>query len=201
MSVIYFQILQHREGFNFQSCFPNQEPPEQGTAANMHTQEEARVSDATVVSTSVICISSDSWDWKVAYCTPEMGFIAEKHSLLTSKMNIRNGLALEEWKSFRCVVWRKRLWSQFSPVHEQDRRIQGGLHSLPLKPGAGSGAGVGGFLVVWCWQGAQNPASGILLCLRHPFMQGEVRCKRMESWDPAHRLGCGDCFIACFESE
>lgn len=60
MSVIYFQILQHREGFNFQSCFPNQEPPEQGTAANMHTQEEARVSDATVVSTSVICISSDS---------------------------------------------------------------------------------------------------------------------------------------------
>lgn len=54
-----------------------------------------------------------------------MGFTAENDTLLARKMNIRNGFALKEWKTFKYVDWQKRLWRQYSRVPEQDGRIPG----------------------------------------------------------------------------
>lgn len=125
MSVISFQILQHREELNFQSYTFNGGSTEQGTAANAYSQVEARVSEVTGASTSVMCILMDSWDSKSGYGTPEMGFTAENDTLLARKMNIWNGFALKEWKTFKYVDWQKRLWRQYSRVPEQVGRIPG----------------------------------------------------------------------------
>lgn len=89
-------------------------------------------------------------------------------------------------KGVRDPVQLNTVWPQYSTSHDKDRRIQGSR--CPAAPRHGSESGPG-FRRFSCFliltRSTELPVGafgGVCVIL---FMQGEVGCKRMESWDSA----------------
>lgn len=62
---------------------------------------------------------------KISVFISEMGFIGKNSGLLTSRMNVKNEFAVVGWEVFRYVDWLQIHWKQYSPLPEQNNRIEG----------------------------------------------------------------------------
>ena len=74
MAIIFFQSHQHREELNFQSVCPNRESTDQGSSANVHTQEEAHMSELTVLTLLLFVFQTTAEILKISVLHIRNGF-------------------------------------------------------------------------------------------------------------------------------
>lgn len=195
MCVIYFPILGHRVEFNFQSYCPNQEPPDLGTAAN-NTPERKAMCHKQLLSTLLLFVfPSTAETLKISiFACQKWGFLVKTTACLLARWVSEVGL---HWRNESCSA----TWTGWKCLGDNAplSMVRTGESWRPVpftpRPGAGSGTGLGGLPAVWYWLWAWNPATGILLHLLPPFMQGKFRRERMEGsqsrlWGRFYLLPC-----------
>lgn len=169
MCVIYFPILQLRVEFSFQSCCPNQEPPDLGTAAN-NTPKRKPMCYKQLLSTLLLFVfPSTAETLKICiFACHKWDFLVKTIACLLARWVSEVGL---HWRNERCSdIWTG--WKCFGD-NAPLSTVRTGEPQRPVpftaRPGAGSGTGLGGLPAVWYWLWAWNPTTGILLHLHPPF--------------------------------